>query len=89
MALDALVDNPTRVYGSREDDADALESLSEVKSKDNEQLKSTMVSTIVNSLGELPEVSGILYFFVFFTKGCYYWALFICFGLSLDMCINQ
>ncbi|KAJ4754262.1 ARM repeat superfamily protein [Rhynchospora pubera] len=55
LALDAPTDNPKRVYGSSEDDADALKILLEIKSKEDEQLKSTMVSTIVNSLGELPE----------------------------------
>lgn len=83
------MDNPTRVYGSSEDDADALESLSEIKSKEDEQSKSTMVSTIINSLGELPEVSGILYF-PFLSKEYKYGARFTySLLLSLDICINQ
>jgi hypothetical protein len=90
FALDAPVDIPARVYGLSEDNSDALERLSEIKSKEDEQSRSTMVSTIINSLGELPEVSCICFIFLFLAKNdsrglC----LFILLLLSLDRSINQ
>ncbi|KAJ3695782.1 hypothetical protein LUZ60_001159 [Juncus effusus] len=55
QALDSPIDNPTRVYGSKEDDEHALECLSEIKSREEEHSKQTMVSSIVNTLVDLSE----------------------------------
>ncbi|XP_020090634.1 uncharacterized protein LOC109711804 [Ananas comosus] len=54
QAIDIAAEHLTRIYGSKEDDTAALESLSAITVKEDLS-KQSMVSEIVNSLEDLPD----------------------------------
>lgn len=49
-------DHQRKVYGSQEHDSASLESLSSISAEESQTIEA-MVSMIVNSLGDLPDVS--------------------------------
>lgn len=59
QAVNTGLDQPTNVYGSKEDDTLALKTLSEIQLP-SEQHRETLASEIVKSLGHLSEVSPFI-----------------------------
>lgn len=66
QAIDIAAEHLTRIYGSKEDDTAALESLSAITVKEDLS-KQSMVSEIVNSLEDLPDVNASLIFINLFS----------------------
>lgn len=55
QAIKSASDNRCKVYGSKEDDTAALKSISAIVMGDD-QSKESLVSMIIKSLGDLPDV---------------------------------